>query len=204
MSSAAHPKIEDLNVLSARLGAPSPSLATLLVVDDSRTQVSFMKNILEKEYEIRTAYNGLEAVEQFRDHRPDLVLLDIEMPHMNGYEACREIKAIGRDTFVPIIFITSKNDLQSLKKGLQIGAEDYLTKPFHPEELRARIQVMLRTKSLYNQLEEANAIIEKERDTIANIQRSLLCDEPPEIEGFRFFTDYQPSSKAGGDYYDFI
>ncbi len=91
-----------------------------------------------------------------------------------------------------------------MKTGLKVGAEDYLTKPFESEELLARIHAVLRTQKLYNQLMEAYAIIDEGRDTIARIQKSLICKELPNIPGFNFFADYQPSSKASGDYYDFI
>lgn len=178
--------------------------STILVVDDSRPQGYFIKKVLEQDYETLVAFDGMEALELYKQEKPDLILLDIEMPEMDGFEVCRRVKAMSGDTFLPIIFLTSKSDVNSLIKGLQIGAEDYLTKPFAPEELIARIRAALRTKKLYNQLEAANAIIEQERDVIANIQRGLLCDSPPKIPGLKFFMDYQPSSKAGGDYYDFI
>ena len=178
--------------------------STILVVDDSKTQASFIKKILDDDYETIVASSGLEGLEKYKEKNPDLILLDIEMPHMNGYEVCRRLKAMTEDTFVPVIFLTSKSDLDSLTMGLHIGGEDYLTKPFAPEELKARVEAALRTKKRYSELEHAHATAEKERDIIANIQKGLLCDDPPDIEGMKFFSDYQPSSKAGGDYYDFI
>lgn len=176
----------------------------VLVVDDSKPQSSLIKKILDDDYETVVASSGLEGLEMYKEIHPDLILLDIEMPHMDGYEVCRRLKAMTEDTFVPVIFLTSKTDLDSLTMGLHIGGEDFLTKPFAPEELKARAQAALRTKKRYNQLETAYAIVEKERDVIAHIQKKLLCDDPPDIEGMNFFCDYQPSSKAGGDYYDFI
>jgi serine phosphatase RsbU (regulator of sigma subunit) len=175
-----------------------------MVVDDSKSIVLLIGEMLKNEFNVLTASNGQEAVEMCEKERPDMVLMDVEMPIMNGYEACRRIKSMNTTIFTPIIFITGKKDLTSIKEGLQSGAEDYLTKPFAPEELRARIHAGLRTKRLHTQLAQANAIIERERDVIADIQRSLLCDAPPNIQGLSFFCDYQPSSKAGGDYYDFI
>jgi sigma-B regulation protein RsbU (phosphoserine phosphatase) len=178
--------------------------STILVVDDSKAQASFIKNVLDDDYEMILAASGLEGLEKYKEINPDLIILDIEMPHMNGYEVCRRLKAMTENTFVPVIFLTSNSDLDSLTMGLHIGGEDFLTKPFVPEELKARVDAALRTKKTYSKLETAHATVEKERDIIANIQKGLLCDEPPDIEGMRFFTDYQPSSKAGGDYYDFI
>lgn len=177
---------------------------TILVVDDSKSIVLLITEMLKNDFNVIAANNGLAAVEAFQKEPPDMILMDVEMPVMDGYEACRRIKALSASTFVPVIFVTSKKDLKSLKEGLLCGADDYLTKPFEPEELQARINAILHTKRLYNQLAQANAVIERERDLIASIQRSFLCDAPPNIPGFSFFCDYHPSSKAGGDYYDFI
>ncbi len=178
----------------------------ILIVDDSKTIVAVIRSILQKDYDTVTAADGSQAIESFKKEKPDLILMDVEMPVMNGYEACLKIKALdsASNNFTPVIFITGKGDLQSMKTGLESGAEDYLTKPFEPEELLARVRAVLRTKKLYNELMDAYAIIDREQDTIASIQKSLLCKQLPEIPGFRFFADYQPSSKASGDYYDFI
>ena len=185
--------------------APKPKQrAKILIVDDSRTIVALINSILKEDYDTLTASNGLEAVEANKRAKPDLILMDVEMPVMDGFEACRKIKEQCKGNFTPIIFITSKGDLQSMKTGLKAGAEDYLTKPFESEELLARVQAVLRTKTLYNQLMEAYAIIDNERDAIAQIQKSLICKELPKAPGYNFFADYQPSAKASGDYYDFI
>ncbi len=176
----------------------------ILIVDDSRTIVVLINSILKEDYLTVTASDGLQAIEVFNREKPDLILMDVEMPRMDGYEACKIIKEQSQNSFTPIIFITSKRDLQSMKTGLKAGAEDYLTKPFESEELLARVQAVLRTKKLYNQLMEAYALIDRERDTIAQIQKSLICKELPTIPGFNFFADYQASAKASGDYYDFI
>ena len=176
----------------------------ILIVDDSRTIVALINSILKEDYDTVTASNGLEAIEANNRAKPDLILMDVEMPVMDGFEACKKIKEQSKDTFIPIIFITSKGDLQSMKTGLKAGAEDYLTKPFESEELLARVQAVLRTKKLYNQLVEAYAIIDHERDAIAQIQKSLICQKLPKAPGYNFFADYQPSAKASGDYYDFI
>ena len=178
----------------------------ILIVDDSKTIVVLINSILKEDYDTVTAGNGLQAIEVNNREKPDLILMDVEMPEMDGYQACIKIKeqCARENTFTPIIFITSKGDLQSMKTGLRSGAEDYLTKPFEPEELLVRVQAVLRTKKLYNQLMDAYATIDQERDTIAKIQKSLICQDLPKIPGFNFFADYQPSAKASGDYYDFI
>jgi len=176
---------------------------SILLVDDSAPLIELTRQTL-KTYQTLTAANGLEAIEQYRKCRPDLIVMDSDMPEMDGYEACRRIKEICGRRFTPIIFVSEKSDIATLKRGLQSGAEDFLAKPFEPEELMVRVQAALRTKKLYVQMMQAYEIIERERDIIAQIQQDLLCDQLPEIAGLNFFSEYQPSSKAGGDYYDFI
>nr|MBC8285756.1 response regulator [Nitrospinota bacterium] len=103
----------------------------ILIVDDSKTIVAVITNILQKYYDTCSAENGLLAIESYKKDKPDLILMDVEMPEMNGFEACKKIKAIDAETnsFTPIIFITGKGDLESMKIGLKSGAEDYLAKP---------------------------------------------------------------------------
>lgn len=176
----------------------------ILVVDDSNEVTDTLEEVLGKDYRMVVTNRSMEAIALFQKESPDLVLLDVEMPDIDGYELCRIIKTISKDNFVPVLFVTGKYDIRSVKEGLQSGAQDYLSKPFVPEELEARIRACLRTKNLYDNLQEAYSIIDQERDVIAKIQQGLLCDKPPEIPGFKFFSDYQPSAKAGGDYYDFV
>jgi sigma-B regulation protein RsbU (phosphoserine phosphatase) len=177
---------------------------TILVVDDIQANVLLISKILQKEYNVIQAFSGMEAIEKYLAEKPDLILLDVVMPGIDGYETCRRIKELERNTFTPILFLTAQDDLQSKKEGLMSGAEDFISKPVEMGELTARINAALRTKNLYRQLSDANAEIERERDVIARIQRSLLPETVPDTPGYDFFCDYQPSSKAGGDYYDFI
>lgn len=177
---------------------------TVLAVDDSRAVVSLTTRLLGGDFNVIPAYSGEEAIDQFKKEKPSVILLDVEMPGINGFEVCRRIKELDEGNFTPIIFVTSCGDVDSITEGLDAGGEGYLTKPFDAQELKARINAAIRTKNLLNDLERANASIERERDVIAKIQRSLLPKSLPEIPGFNFFCDYQPSSKAGGDYYDFI
>ena len=117
----------------------------ILIVHDSKTIVAVINNILQKDYDNCSAENGLVAIEYFKKEKPDLIFMDVEMPEMNGFEACKNIKALDTENngFTPIIFITGKGDLESMKIGLKSGAEDYLAKPFEPEELYLRIENLL-------------------------------------------------------------
>lgn len=115
---------------------------TILIVDDERRMVSLLQSYLQQEgYHVATAYNGSEALTVARAENPDLVVLDIMMPEMNGYEFMRAHRA-ERDT--PIIMLTAKVEDEDKIIGLELGADDYVTKPFKPRELMARVRNVLR------------------------------------------------------------
>lgn len=123
----------------------------VLIVDDEESNCKVISRILKKEgYETITAFNGREALEQFEKHNPDIVLLDIMMPEMDGYDACRQLKQ--KPQFIPVILITALDLPEHKIKGIQIGADDFINKPFNPEELKARIRNLLKTKSYYDKL----------------------------------------------------
>ena len=128
------------------------SQATILIVDDEPFNVDYLEQELEEmNYTIITASNGREALEQIRSELPDLVLLDIMMPVMDGFAVLTELKMDPFLRNVPVIVISAVNDLESVVKGIQLGAEDYLPKPFKPTLLHARISASLEKKSLRDQ-----------------------------------------------------
>lgn len=115
---------------------------TILIVDDERRMVSLLQSYLEQEgYRVVTAYNGREALEAARKENPDLVVLDIMMPEMNGYEFMNARRA---ESDTPIIMLTAKVEDDDKVIGLELGADDYVTKPFKPRELMARVRNVLR------------------------------------------------------------
>ena len=115
---------------------------TILIVDDERRMVSLLQSYLEQEgYRVLTAYNGREALEVARRENPDLVVLDIMMPEMNGYEFMGARRA---ESDTPIIMLTAKVEDEDKIIGLELGADDYVTKPFKPRELMARVRNVLR------------------------------------------------------------
>ncbi len=114
----------------------------ILVVDDEQSIVELIKFNLEKEdWQVVTAYDGDEALDVFRREKPDLVLLDIMLPIKDGWQVCKELRETSS---VPIIMLTAKGDEPDKIKGLEIGADDYITKPFSPKELVARVKAALR------------------------------------------------------------
>ncbi|MFH0962626.1 MAG: diguanylate cyclase [Planctomycetota bacterium] len=119
----------------------------ILVVEDSPTQAQVVRVVLERAgYEVLLAADGVQGLEIFGSAAPDLVLLDVNLPRKNGFEVCAEIKKAETEDFTPIIMLTEKTDLDSRVKGLTLGADDYLPKPFDAAELQARVRAMLRIK----------------------------------------------------------
>lgn len=122
--------------------SPREGLTTILVVDDERNIVQLVKLYLGNEgYQVETAYSGQEALDKFRSLRPDLVILDLMMPEIDGWEVCRIIR---RESDVPIIILTARGEDVDKIVGLELGADDYVTKPFNPRELTARAKAVLR------------------------------------------------------------
>src|SRR5512136_724466 len=127
----------------------------ILVVDDTAANRQLLTNLLtEHGYTVYPASDGELAMEFIRTTLPDLILLDIRMPGMDGYEVCRRLKADERTRSIPIIFISILEDERDKVKGFQAGAVDYITKPFQPEEVLARIGIQLRLKELTARLEQ--------------------------------------------------
>jgi DNA-binding response OmpR family regulator len=116
----------------------------ILVVDDERDIVDLLKyNLVKDGYEVLTAYNGKEALEKAA-HPPDLVILDVMMPVLDGFETCKKLKSDPRTSAVPVLFLTASSSEVDEVLGLELGADDYMTKPFSPRELVARIRAILR------------------------------------------------------------
>lgn len=124
----------------------------ILVVDDERRMVGFIRLNLEQDgFEVIEAYNGNEALERLRDSLPDLILLDVMMPDIDGFEVLRTIREISQ---VPVIMLTAKSEEDDKVKGLELGADDYVTKPFSPRELVSRVKAVLRRGSTFEEDEE--------------------------------------------------
>jgi diguanylate cyclase (GGDEF)-like protein len=152
----------------------------ILVVDDSRTQLEWLVQVLEREgYEVRTAADGKDAIRKVRTEPPDLVLLDLVLPDMDGLEVLRLIKARKDEDFIPVIILSARADLDSKVIGLRIGADDYLAKPFAEAEILARAAAMLRIKSLEVQLRRAQKELEERSitDGLTGLKNRLFFDE---------------------------
>ncbi|MGB7605674.1 MAG: response regulator transcription factor, partial [Lutisporaceae bacterium] len=128
----------------------------VLIVDDEPAIVDLIRINLELEgLETLFCYSGKEAVKYAQTFNPDLILLDIMLPDMNGFEVCKTIQSLN----IPIIMLTAKNDIKDKLYGLELGADDYITKPFDGRELIARIKTILRRVDKYNVKEETNITV---------------------------------------------
>lgn len=134
----------------------------ILVVDDNPRNIQIVGNILkEQQYQIAFALEGAKAVELAAQQDFDLVLLDIMMPEMDGYEVCQLLRSDPKTKNLPIIFLTAKTDTNSIVRGFQLGANDYVTKPFNSAELMARVKTQLELHSKRKQLDELNKHLEE-------------------------------------------
>ncbi|OGG46883.1 MAG: hypothetical protein A3F84_28395 [Candidatus Handelsmanbacteria bacterium RIFCSPLOWO2_12_FULL_64_10] len=126
----------------------------ILIVDDTPANVKALRMRLSPEgYEVLEASDGLQALERVAQEKPDLVLLDVMMPGLNGFEVCRRVKSQPDTQFIPVVLVTALTDRESKVTGIEAGADDFINKPLDPDELRARVKSLLRTKSLHDELQ---------------------------------------------------
>lgn len=127
----------------------------ILVVDDTKLNIDILLETLSTDYRVSVAMNGRSAIENIKNNRPDLILLDIMMPGMDGYEVCQKLKENPTTRNIPIIFVTARSDETDEKKGLAVGAVDYITKPFSPSIVKARVKTHLTLKKVLEEVEHA-------------------------------------------------
>lgn len=139
------------------------SECTVLIVEDTEANVDILVEALGDDYEISVAMDGETALENIEMEIPDLILLDIMMPGIDGYEVCRRIKENKATSEIPIIFLTAITDINSKTKGFELGAVDYITKPFEILEVKARVHTHLSLKLSQYELLKQNEILEKKR-----------------------------------------
>ncbi|CAG0955729.1 adenylate cyclase [Rhodocyclaceae bacterium] len=136
---------------------------TVLVVDDTPDNLSLMSGLLKDDYKVKVANGGEKALKIAQsDNPPDLILLDIMMPGMDGYEVCQHLKADLRTRDIPVIFLTAKAEIEDERKGLELGAVDYITKPISPPIVMARVKTHLTLKASADFLRDKNAYLEDE------------------------------------------
>ena len=160
---------------------------TILVVDDERDLLDLIEYNLKKEgYDVLEAEDGLEGIRMAKKYKPDLVLLDIMMPKMNGLEACEQIREDDEIKQTPIIFLTAKNDEKTEVRGLNLGADDFLTKPISTAKLVSRITAVLRRLDSSNvdnsDQFSSNENLLKVHDLIIDRERFIVLKEETELQ----------------------
>lgn len=180
--------------------------ARILVVDDTPNNVTLLEDMLTaRGYEVATARDGVEALEKVASGAPDLVLLDIMMPRMNGYEVLEHLRADAKLRHVPVIMISAVDEIESVIRCIGLGAEDYLSKPFNPTLLRARVGASLEKKRLRDEIVEHVERIERDLEFARAIQLSMVPTEfplPSAEYPLAVHATLQPARAVGGDLYD--
>ena len=142
----------------------------ILVVDDNVQNLELLVAYLDElDYEITTAADGVEALETIKVNLPDLILLDVMMPRMSGFECCRKLKSAPETRDIPIIMVTALNEIGDIERGVESGTDDFITKPVNRLELVTRVRSLLRVRYLKNELDRTLAYlseIEKEAQSL--------------------------------------
>ncbi|MDI9394251.1 MAG: methanogen output domain 1-containing protein [Euryarchaeota archaeon] len=144
--------------------------AKVLVVDDIKENVELIEAYLAVEtYEVICAYGGKEALQMVKDEKPDIILLDVMMPEINGYEVCKLLKENPKTQFIPVIMLTALSEIEDRIRGIEAGADDFLTKPVNRIELKTRVKSLLRVKYLHDRL-----VAERDSLEVKNRIQSIL------------------------------
>ena len=179
---------------------------SILLVDDNPTNLQMLFQLLEKNIgcKLLVAKNGETALTIAQKTKPDLILLDIMMPGIDGFEVCRRLKAEPATSLIPVIFLSALDETADKVKGLQLGAVDYVSKPFQAEEVIARVNTHLTIHRLNREVQEQRDQLEHELKVVSELQRELLPERLPSIGGLKLAVHYDTSRYAGGDYYDVV
>jgi serine phosphatase RsbU (regulator of sigma subunit) len=182
-----------------------PKKKVVLVVDDAPANIRVVNEILHETYQVRIATNGAKALELANATPPaDLILLDVVMPGMDGYEVCTRLKADPATRDIPVIFLTGQTETTDETKGFEVGAVDYIHKPFSPAVVAARVHTHLALRAMREELARQLQAIRSELETARQIQLSILPQEIPKLTGLDIAARYIPMTSVAGDFYDFL
>jgi sigma-B regulation protein RsbU (phosphoserine phosphatase) len=192
-----------VTVALADTDSSTPTSATILVVDDSPVNLRLVVRTLEgRGYRLLAAKNGRAALDIARRVRPDLILLDVMMPEMDGFEVCRALKSDPHTRDAIIVFLSALGEVTDKVTGLELGASDYITKPIQAEEVIARVANHVARQQLEREVRRSRDRLERELESAGAMQRRILPAVLPSGHGATFAAYYRTSLYAGGDYYD--
>jgi len=181
----------------------SPAPGRLLVVDDNEANRDLLVRRLERQgYSVTTAVNGREALDRLAAAPFDVMLLDIMMPELNGYQVLERLSNDNGQPAVRVIMLSALDEVDSVVRCLELGADDYLTKPFNAALLRARIESSLARKRLRDQQHEHARGLERELEIGREIQVEFLPESLPQLPGWEFAASLRSARQVGGDFYD--
>ena len=177
-----------------------PSSPQLLLVDDTPTNIRVLRHALDGQgYDLLVALNGPEALNIARMTKPALVLLDVMMPEMDGFEVCRQLKNNPHTKDCAVIFLSAVGEVNNKIKGFQLGAVDYITKPFQMDEVIARVNTHITIRQLQMQVQAANQKMKRDLESARHVQQTLLPLDWANVPGYRFCWKYQPCEELAGD-----
>lgn len=177
----------------------------VLIVDDTPVNIKILADLLRSDYTLSVATCGAEALEiAASEERPDLILLDVMMPEMDGHEVCRRLKADPQTTQIPIIFVTAMSETDDETRGFELGGVDYITKPVRPPIVKARVAAQLELAMSRRKLAEQNRNLLESLRIAGDVQRGLLPRHPPEAPGLDVAGCVIPCDAVGGDYLDYL
>ena len=180
------------------------SESRILIVDDAKTNIDILVEALRGEYKLSVALDGTAALRSVEKSPPDLVLLDIMMPGIDGYEVCRQLRAQESTRELPVMFLSSLEDVKDKTRGFEVGGNDYLTKPFEVLEVKARVRSLLKAKAYADAVREAMA---RDLRIAREIQMGIL---PADLQAATSHTDLdvhaiiEPAQQVGGDLYEVL
>ncbi len=177
----------------------------ILIVDDNKTNARFIEVLLKREdnYSISIVNDGAEALEILKENQFDLIITDIIMPKIDGYELCEKVKKDKQTKEIPIIVITALSDTEDKVKALEYGADEFISKPFSSFELIARVKSILREKRYFKNIVKKNSRYEEELNMAKIVQQAILPKEEPVNDKVLFASKYLPAYYIGGDYYNY-
>ncbi|MCA9731494.1 MAG: response regulator [Deferribacteres bacterium] len=168
------PTTPDTRKICADSAAPNKDRPVVLVVEDNPDVRWYIRSYLEVEYHIVEAENGFEGLKKARACRPDILVIDLMMPKMNGIDLCRKLKTDDRTSHIPIILLTAKADAQTKIESFETGADVYLTKPFDAKELRARLKNLLRQRRLLMEKFNRQLVVKPQEITVTSMDEEIL------------------------------